>query len=305
MSVLIVTLIAGLAIWRARTTESGFTPAAALPSTVDDPPTTGTDPQATEPQAAPAPAPVATVSMQAVVTAADRAAASGMNLGVAVLDLSTGELGADKNAKQQYYSASLAKLLVVVDMLDRRRAGQLTIPRSDLDLVDRALRSSDDGAMDALWGKYGGPAAITRVARRLGLTGTRAPSDVTQWGETLVTAIDLVKLYQHILRDMAPEDRAVIVGALSSATPTAADGFNQLFGLIAPGASAEHYAKQGWMSYLPAKRYLHSAGVVHDDRTGKDYAIALLSIQPSVSYDTARNRLSAVAAAATGTLGLT
>jgi hypothetical protein len=37
---------------------------------------------------------------------------------------------------------------------------------------------------------------------------------------------------------------------------------------------------------------------VHDSRTGRDYAIALLSIQSYVSSQAARDRLSTVAAAA-------
>jgi hypothetical protein len=240
--------------------------------------------------------------VSAVVQAAERAAAPGMNLGVAVLDVSSGELIEGSNARRQVYSASLAKLIVVVDMVDRRRSNGVTITASDVDLVGRALRGSDDGAMNVLWGRFDGQGAVGRLSARLGLTGTEAPDDSTQWGETLVTATDFTKIYQHILKDLTPEDRQLITGPLASAQHIAVDGFDQFFGLLLHGASAQVYAKQGWVNYRPSTVYLHSAGVVHSDRTGKDYAVALLS-QQSASNQTARARLSTVAGAALGALG--
>jgi hypothetical protein len=241
--------------------------------------------------------------VSAVVQAAERAAAPGMNLGVAVLDVSSGELVEGGNARRQVYSASLAKLIVAVDMVDRRRASGLTITASDVDLVGRALRGSDDGAMNVLWGRFDGQGAISRVAARLNLTGTEPPDDSSQWGETLVTPTDFTKIYQHILKDLTPEDRQLITGPLASAQHIAVDGFDQFFGLLLHGASPQVYAKQGWVNYRPSTVYLHSAGVVHSDRTGKDYAVALLS-QQSASNQTARTHLSTVAASALGALGV-
>jgi hypothetical protein len=257
---------------------------------------------ATPPTTTSAAAELAGPPVSAVVQVAERAAAPGMNLGVAVLDVSSGELVEGSNARRQVYSASLAKLIVVVDMVDRRRSNGLTITASDVDLVGRALRGSDDGAMNVLWGRFDGQGAIGRVATRLGLTDTEAPDDSTQWGETLVTATDFTKIYQHILADLTPEDRQLITGPLASAQHIAVDGFDQYFGLLLHGASAQIYAKQGWVNYRPSTVYLHSAGVVHSDRTGRDYAVALLS-QQSASNQTARTRLSTVAAAALGALG--
>lgn len=248
--------------------------------------------------AAPAPPVVPVVSVRAVVDASERAIAPGMTLGVAVLDVSTGELVQGRYGTRPFMAASLSKLVLVVDMLDRRRTQGRAIAGSDLELVGRALSSSDDGAMNVLWVRYDGPGAIGRVAARLGLAATRAPSDPTQWGDTLVTAGDLVRIYRHILRDMAADDRNLIVDALSAAQPTATDGFDQFFGLLRQGASTWVYAKQAWVPYRPSGFLLHSAGVVHDSRTGNDYAIALLSIQAHISSQAAGDRLSTVAAAA-------
>jgi hypothetical protein len=258
-------------------------------------------PSSTPTAVAPAPPVVpahAVVPAQAVVDATERAITPGMTLGVAVLDVVSGEVVLGRYGNRPFMSASLAKLVLVVDMLDRRRADGRAIAESDLELVGRALSSSDDGAMNVLWGRYDGPGAVRRVAARLGLSATRAPSDASTWGDTTVTAGDLARIYRHILRDMAAEDRAVIVSALSAAQHTATDGFDQFFGLLRRGASERVYAKQAWVPYRPSGFLLHSAGVVHDSRTGRDYAIALLSIQSYVSSQAARDRLSTVAAAA-------
>jgi hypothetical protein len=294
---LVVALAAGCA-----PAEVASTGSATTLSIVDSPATTTTTtttPTTTTTTTTPPPP----VPMAAVVEAAEQTMPPSMTLGVAALNLRSGELVTGRDGQRQFYSASLAKLMVVVDMYDRRRLERRGIADRDLPLVARALSASDDGAMNALWGRYDGPGAIGRVAARLGLGATKAPGDVNQWGETLVTAGDLVKVYQHILTGMPPEDRAVIVDALAATAPTAADGFNQFFGLLGQGASDRVYAKQGWVSYQPARLYLHSAGVVHDVETGIDYAIALLSIQPSGDKRAAMDRLSTVAAAAMKTIG--
>jgi hypothetical protein len=151
---------------------------------------------------------------------------------------------------------------------------------------------SDDNAMNALWTKFGGPAAMTRVASSLGMVDTATPDDPSQWGETVVSPAGFARLYQHILADMDEYDRATIVDDLSAAEPRAADGYNQFFGLL--GQSAQVYAKQGWM-YYGSRLYLHSAGVVHDD--SGDYVVVLMSVQPVASTSVAQAAINTVASA--------
>jgi hypothetical protein len=308
--VIIVALVAAVAVttWRARTAgtapQNAPAPASAMdaPTAAEETPVGSSSPAAPGPLVETAPAPPV-VPVQAVVDATERAIGPGMTMGVAVLDASTGELVPGRSGNRPFMSASLVKLLVVVDMLDRRRTDGRAIAESDLELVRRALRSSDDGAMNVLWSRYDGLGAVGRLTARLGLSATRAPSDPSQWGDTVVSAADMVRIYQHVLHDMAVGDRDLIVDALTAATPTATDGFNQLFGLLRHGASEQLYAKQAWVPYRPAGYLLHSAGVVHDSRTGHDYAIALLSIQSYISAQAARDRLSTVAAATLDAFG--
>ncbi|SDH37414.1 Beta-lactamase enzyme family protein [Lentzea fradiae] len=207
----------------------------------------------------------------------DIAAAGGVSdVAVAVLDLQTDEVVAERGDKP-FYSASLSKLIVAVDAL----RGQLST--SDEDLVHRALSLSDDSAMDVLWTRFDGMGAIGRVAAEAGLTGTHAPDDPSQWGEVVITANDMVRLYRHVLSSPA---RDAVVGSLSAAPAVAADGFDQAFGLLGVTGA---YAKQGWMYYLPSDVHLHSAGVL-DDR----YAVAVLTTSPTGSWTSARESINAV-----------
>ena len=257
--------------------------------------TSSPEPTTTEPPTTTTTEPAPQVDLGAGLPSAEAVAGDSVNLGVAILDLQTGEV-ADSNGDKQFYSASLSKLILVVDMLDRRAENGLELSDDDLQLVDRALTYSDDEAMDALWTRFDGMAAIDRVAARLGMTGTHSPDDPSQWGEVVITADDMVKLYQYVLSGkMAEADRDLIVDALSGAQEEAADGFDQFFGLLDANArgSRSAYAKQGWMYYLPSDVYLHSAGIV-DNR----YAVAVLTIQTGVSTDAAKDQVAKIVSAA-------
>jgi hypothetical protein len=234
-------------------------------------------PHPAAPRAVEAPAPDLSAAVARAV-----AAAGGVDLGLAVVDLETGA-AAGHHADAPFRSASLSKLLVAVDMLT---SGE--IPADDLERLRRALSLSDDDAMNALWTLHDGMGAIARVAAQAGLTATRAPVDASQWGDVEMSANDVTALYRFIATTLPATSRDFIVTALSAASPTAADGFDQAYGLLAPGIGG--YAKQGWMWYLPADFYLHSAGVVADR-----YAVAALSIQTGVTEQDARDQLTRVA----------
>ncbi|WP_157621605.1 serine hydrolase [Saccharothrix sp. NRRL B-16348] len=254
-------------------TECAAQSSAAPPSAAS---TSAETPRPAAPRAAEAPAPDLSAAVARAVEVA-----GGVDLGLAVVDLETGA-AAGHHADVPFPSASLSKLVVAVDMLTSGEA-----PAADLDRLRRALSLSDDEAMNALWTWHDGMGAVDRVAAQVGLTATRAPADASQWGDVEMSAGDVTSLYRHIVTDLPAAHRDFIVSALSAASPTAADGFDQAYGLLAPGTDA--YAKQGWMWYLPADFHLHSAGVVADR-----YAVAALSIQPGVAEQAAKDLLTAV-----------
>lgn len=222
------------------------------------------------------------------------AVSSDVTLAAAVADRDTWELVGGISGTAPMYSASLVKIVLAVDVLQRRRSG-LAVGPEDLALIRRALGPSDDQAMNLLWTGFDGPAAVSRVARQLGLSATHPPADPSQWGESLTSARDMVVLYRHVLDEMPARDRELIMGALVTAPPIAADGFDQTFGLQAAASDPTAAAKQGWMCCLDDRINLHSVGALGEQRR---FVIALLSSHPvEQGYDVARETVTAAAVA--------
>ncbi len=233
--------------------------------------------------------------------AAGAADAAPVGATVAVLDRLTSEIAVGDGGATAVLSASLSKLVLAVDVLDRRRTEGLAVTDVDVRLLQRALGPSDDAAMSALWSRFDGPGSAPRLSARIGLQGTASPRDPSQWGEMVVTASDLLRVWQHLLDAVPAADRDFLIGAMAGAPARATDGFDQAFGLLAPGLPSEvGAAKQGWMCCIGGSRHLHSAGVVGP---GDRYVVALLTTSPSTQgWDAARQLVDRMAVAATQAL---
>ncbi len=253
------------------------------------------------------PAPPRAGLAQAAVTAAERAAGGATEVAVVVLDRETGEMAVGARGNVPVYTASLSKVVVAVDIVDRRRLDGLAVSDEEINLLRRALSASDDGAMNELWGRFDGPGAAFRVSRRVGLTGTSMPSNPSQWGQMSVPATDTVRIWEYILEDLPAADRNLLISAMNAASARAKDGFNQAFGLLDPVVDGPggpgSVAKQGWMCCPTGHRYLHSAGAVGPEQR---FVVALLAQTPRRSgWESARAEVTAIAAATVRALDLT
>jgi hypothetical protein len=122
-----------------------------------------------------------------------------------------------EDADDATWTASLIKLLVVEQLLVDDEVGDADLATGDLALMERAIEASDDDAMNTLWVRYDGAALVTAAADRLDLDATAPPTEAGQWGES---------------------------------TTSAADGFDQQFGVLAQApATTGTAAKQGWMCH--------------------------------------------------------
>ncbi|MFG3438263.1 hypothetical protein ACGF0J_13560 [Nonomuraea sp. NPDC047897] len=171
---------------------------------------------------------------------------------------SAGKIVAARNAHRKYRSASVVKILIALDYLERRT----TVPAADARLLREMLRSSDDAAATTLWSRSGRGAIITRTARRLGLADTAPPpaSHPGFWGYTSISAYDIVRTYRYLLDTAEPRVRETVLGHLRRATPCGNDGFHQYFGI--PSAVPRPWAvKQGWSGFgtVPPTRCAASA----------------------------------------------
>ncbi len=263
--------------------------------------TAATDGPDSAPLAAPAPAPAARTGLaRAAVVAAEAATPADTELAVAVYDRITDESAVGDRGSAPVYTASLAKVVLAVDLMDRRRSDGLVLSDNDLTLLRRALGPSDDNAMNALWTKFDGQGAAARVSRKLGLAGSSGPKNPTQWGEMAVPAVDFVRIWRYLLDEMPGADRDLLISAMDAAPATANDGFDQAFGLLSPavrgGDGPGAVAKQGWMCCYSGQYYLHSSGAVGpDDR----FLVVLLTTEPrGPGWEAARQGLDDIATAA-------
>ena len=263
------------------------------------------------PEAAPAappdtpePPPVQRGLAQAAVNAAEQRASSGTQLGVAVLDRTTGELAVGGLGHERFYTASLAKLIVIVDVLDRRRTEGLQVTDADRQLFARALGPSDDSAMNALWERFDGAGARGAGERPAGPGGHggAAPDRPVGRGRgdggRLRRAVE-VRARRHAGR--RPRPAALGHGGRSR------DGE----GRLRPGVRAccrptcagrvRTLAKQGWMCCFSGQYYLHSAGAVGPE---KRFLVVMLTRQPRTKgWPAARTELTGIATQAVAALG--
>ncbi|MER6005231.1 hypothetical protein [Nonomuraea angiospora] len=163
-----------------------------------------------------------------------------------VFDRQAGKFVATRNAHRKFRSASVVKILIAIDYLERRKS----VPAADARLLKIMLRSSDDDAASAFWDRAGKGQIIVRMARKLGLSDTAPPpaSKPGFWGYTSLSAYDIVRTYRYLLDRAEPRVRDTILGHLRQSTPCGTDGFDQTFGI--PGAVPRPWAvKQGWSGF--------------------------------------------------------
>ncbi|WP_152447826.1 hypothetical protein [Rhodococcus triatomae] len=217
------------------------------------------------------------------VTAARAAAAArGADVAVSLLDRTTGDrIVADGGVLVE--TASVAKVFIADAVLHESSAPSAP----DLELVTRMLERSDDDAASALWFEYGGSAIVDAVVARYGLHATTAPWD-DNWWNTTTTPDDLVDYYAGLLSGaggLSGGAATEILAHLRAATPTAADGYDQWFGI--PDALdfevGDVAFKQGWMCCV-AGRWVHlSTAVVGPDSR---YVLVVVSHE-TVTYESA------------------
>ncbi|MEV0238087.1 hypothetical protein [Nonomuraea sp. NPDC050786] len=163
-----------------------------------------------------------------------------------VFDRQAGKFVATRNAHRKFRSASVVKILIAIDYLERRTS----VPAADARLLKVMLRSSDDDAASTFWDRDGKGQIIVRMARKLGLSDTAPPpaSKPGFWGYTSLSAYDIVRTYRYLLDRADARVRETVLGHLRQSTPCGTDGFDQTFGI--PDAAPRPWAvKQGWSGF--------------------------------------------------------
>lgn len=301
--ILTVTLVVAPAVRAERTKPAAAVSVPAATSTTQLPTST---PTPTPKPTPPPPQPLSAMEQAVLVkqvTGAVAGASSGSQVGFEVFDSKLGASGAvmaSSNADTPIYTASVVKLLLAIDALQREN----WVPSaSTSDEITEMLEGSNDGDASDFWERDGGTAIVTRMAGLIGLKHTLLPTITGQWGMTKMSASDVVTTYQFILHDMPASASALLTNALYHAKKTADDGFPQYFG-IPDGlpTTATWSIKQGWM-ILKSAVVLNTTGIVGPDNR---YIVVLLTSQHAyTSYAKGRNAVTAGITALAPSLTLT
>jgi hypothetical protein len=188
-----------------------------------------------------------------------------------VFDRAAGRYLLVEKPDRPFQSASLVKLLIALDALSSPPPDERTRAR-----LRAMLSTSDDAVASQFWSAGGGGAIVRRMVAALQLSAA-PPQPDRYWGYTSVTAQDMVTIYRHIMDDLAPADRELILSSLRAAPRIAADGYDQYFGVPYGLPGLPWAIKQGWSSGRGVVD-VHSTGLVGaEDR----YIVVLMTEQPA------------------------
>lgn len=162
-------------------------------------------------------------------------------LGLIVEDRQTGAVWRTGTPDHVMWTSSTIKLAMVTSILERARAGEVTVDATARQQMDAVFSTSDNDAADALWKRYGKDAMVTRFQQVYGMTGLTFVSGFPRyWGFMKCSAEDLHRLMSYVLNKLDPTDRDYIIGAMRHV------GQIQQWGVWAAGPAQQPGTKDGW-----------------------------------------------------------
>jgi hypothetical protein len=199
-------------------------------------------------------------------------------VGMEVYDRQSKTVVTSLNDNETFASMSVVKLLIAIDLLSQNDG---SMPDSNTQAqITRMLSYSDDAIASSLWMQDGEDSIITRDVQLMGLQATQPPSTPGEWGDTRITARDMVTVYNYLMDQMPSDARDLIYNAMYHAAETAADGTDQYFG-IPDGLPGTTWAiKQGWGSSGPNADY-NTTGLVGQNSR---YVVIVLTSAPLADY---------------------
>ncbi|MEV6237921.1 tat pathway signal sequence [Lentzea sp. NPDC051838] len=199
-------------------------------------------------------------------------------VGIVLRDRKTGATWRNDHAGDMTWTASTIKLAMVVNLLERNRAGKITLTAADRQLMTAMLHSSDDNAADSLWKKYTGT-TFNAAFPKYGMTELVAQkgysSTFPYWGFEKCTTNDLDRLINYVLDTVPAEDRSYILGQMRQVGP------EQQWGVWGPDSGV----KNGW-SEEEGGWVMNSVGFVGPDER---YTVAIMNnLRGEGGYDAGR-----------------
>ncbi|MGI8870758.1 MAG: hypothetical protein ACR2F6_18435 [Mycobacteriales bacterium] len=216
-------------------------------------------------------------------------------VGIAVISRDDPKCTATYNAEETFPTASVVKLLIAIDVLRARRNDADTTER-----VEHMLAVSDDSIASMLWADHGAGDIIISTKSLINLPSLSPPASPEFWGWTRIDAIDVARIWRYILDEAPSYVRTPILVGTGGAKETAADGFDQYFGIPDGLRHATWWIKQGWGT-SNGRRVVNTTGIVGKH---KDSIVVMLTSHPlEVGYPEATDSVTRGIAALAGAVG--
>jgi len=194
---------------------------------------------------------------------------------VRVRDLRTGQEYGYRSGSH-YDSASVVKVAIMAAVLRRQEQQDRYLTTTEVRLLDKMIRRSDNDAASRLYASLGRGAGMQRFYARAGMTRTTSGPG-TSWGLTRITATDQVVLLGHLAR---PTDLLTRNGRIYARKLMASVTASQAWGVSAgPPDGTRVELKNGWLSRSSHGWRVHSVG--HVKGGGRDYLVAVLTMDSS------------------------
>jgi hypothetical protein len=164
------------------------------------------------------------------------------HLAILVKDRVSGAVWQAGESGLRTWAGSTPKLALGVTLLERARAGTITLDRNDTARLDAMLHVSDNEAADGLWNKYADSTAVmTRWQSTYGMANASYVDGwPKRWGFVKLSAQDLVNLMLYVLEKADPADRSALVDRMRTV------GGPQQWGVWGAGPQLHPGVKDGW-----------------------------------------------------------
>jgi hypothetical protein len=169
-------------------------------------------------------------------------------------------------------TASIVKVDILETLLHVEQGVYRPLDGDDEYLATGMIEESDNDDATDLWNEVGGAAAIARYDSLAGLTDT-TPNTAGYWGETMTTALDQVRLVEHLVfanKLLDAVSRAYEVGLMEHVIP-----FDRWGVCAGPPAGVTVALKNGWVPIVDDDWQINSIGYVNGQ--GRDYVVAILT----------------------------
>ncbi len=217
-------------------------------------------------------------------------------LGIIVRDRRTGTYWRAGTTDHLTWTASTVKLALVTGLLERARAGEITLDATAHQQIADILNFSSDDAATTLWNRYGKDTQVPLFQQRYGMTGLTFITGFPRiWGHMKCTAEDLMHLISYVLDKLDAADRDYVVGAMRKVGPI------QRWGVWAAGPAQQPGTKDGW-SIEPDNGSKHwVTNAVGFAGPNERYAVSIMyQLPPGPSIDTGVHAVSDIIATVFG-----